>query len=128
MSLAVKENDYLVELEFKALKPAEKKKYLASVMSKAQTAFDLAYKARANETSGSAFLWVSLYSSDAVTRAFRNFITGNHKRRIMSNYRGTKYAWYFGSQNSHGYWDGLNAMCKVLSEHNISCYTCDEWD
>tara|TARA_R110001583_G_scaffold52147_8_gene162215 strand:+ start:2944 stop:3327 length:384 start_codon:yes stop_codon:yes gene_type:complete len=113
---------------FSTLKPIQKKEYLSAVMEKAKYAFDEAYKVRASKTSGSAFLWVSLYGKDAISRAFRNFVKTSHECRIMNNYRGTKNAWYFGSQSSHGYWDGLNAMCKVLSAHGIESFTCDEWD
>lgn len=113
---------------FSALKPNQKKEYLSAVMEKAKAAFNDAYSTRPSKTTGSAFLWVSLYGKDAISRAFRAFVKTNHDRRIMDNYRGTKNAWYFGSQTSHGYWDGLGAMCKVLTEHGIASYTCDEWD
>jgi hypothetical protein len=113
---------------FSALKSKQKKEYFDAVMARAKAGFDEAYARRSSETSGSAFLWVSLYGKDAISRAFRAFIKKHHERRIMSNYRGTKHAWYFGSQTSHGYWDGLRKMCEVLTEHGIDCYTCDEWD
>lgn len=128
MSLVIEEKPALSEDEFKSLTPAKKQAYLKTVMFKAQAAFDVAFEARKNEVNGSAFLWVSLCRSDALTRAFRAYIKKNHERRVMNNYRGTSYAWYFGSQTSHGYWDGLNAMCKVLSAHGVTCFTCDEWD
>ena len=113
---------------FSALKPKQKKAYFNAVMQKAKNAFNDAYPSRASETTGSVFLWVSLYGKDPISRAFRAFVKKNHDRRLMDSYRGTRNAWYFGSQTSHGYWDGLNAMCKLLNQYGISSLTCDEWD
>jgi len=118
----------LDDVAFAALTPSQKKAYFTSIMSQATDSFNEAKHDRAEETSGSAFLWVSLYGKDAISRAFRSFIKANHERRVMNNYRGTKHAWYFGSQTSHGYWDALGAMCDVLTKYKIPCYTCDEWD
>ena len=114
--------------EFKVLSPKIKANYMKQLMALVLTAQTIAEKARAGETSGNAYLWIDLYGKDSLTRSFISYIKKHEIKRIMTNYRGTKKAWYFGSQSSHGKWDGLQAICKVLNEYGINALTCDEWD
>jgi hypothetical protein len=118
----------LTEAEFKALKSSQKKEYFDALIKKTNVAFQNAYQARKSETSGFAFLWISLYSKGAITRAFVAYLKKNNDRPIIRNYRGDRQVWYFGSQSSHGYLDGMRAISTVLDEHNIPCCPCDEWD
>ena len=114
--------------QFKLLKPAEKVNYFKVIMSEAKSNYVSQYRVRGGTTQGNAFLWVSLYGKCPISRAFRSFVKNNHDRRIMNNYRGTKRAWYFGSQSDVGMWDGLRGMCEVLNVYGIECLVCDEWD
>jgi len=113
---------------FAALTPAQKRAVCAELYAGAARALREGMEAsdRRGKSSGSAFLWVSLYGKSKVERAFRTFVKSN--ARMIKNYRGTPNAWYFGSQNDVSYWDGLNAMCKYLTSQGINSYTCDAWD
>lgn len=113
---------------FKAMKPAEKKRFFDELFTKANTARRESEFARRGSTQGSAFLWVSLYGKDSISRAFRSYLKKHHKARIFQNYRGSKYAWYFGSQRDLGVYDGLMSMCQLLSQSGIPALLCDEWD
>jgi hypothetical protein len=114
--------------EFRALKPKSKVQYFDCIMHSANDMYAEQYAIRNEQTQGSAFLWVSLYGKGSINTAFRAYIKKYHARKIMTNYRGSPHAWYFGSQTSVGIWDGLRGMCKVLNTYDIECYVEDEWD
>lgn len=116
--------------EFEVLKPAEKRKYLHEIFrtfnEKVREGKSLS--TRNGQTQGYAFLWVSLYGKDKVSRAFRSLVK-RETGKLFSNYRGSKNAWYFGSQSDLGLYDGLNHAAKWLAnEAKIECFLCDEWD
>ena len=92
---------------------------------------------RNGQTQGSAFLWVSLYGKTSKDRAFRAFVKNAPmliprafltNARMIDNYRGSKNAWYFGSQTNLGEYDGLKSMVNYLNSQGISALLCDEWD
>lgn len=115
---------------FRALKPAEKTRYLSTIKETFTDALEQGKRAggRSGMTQGSAALWVSLYGKDPVTRAFIAFLkkTG---ARVIDNYRGSRKAWYFGIQTDVGVYDGLVAATKHLRDtYGIDCGVSDAWD
>lgn len=114
--------------QFSLMKPAQKKVFFQEILMKAEAEFERSKQSRSGKTQGYAFLWISLYGKDPITKAFRTFLKNNQSRRIIDNYRDSKYAWYFGSQNDLGFYDGLQAMAKYLNEQGICCVTGDAWD
>lgn len=114
--------------QFKNMTKKEQHAFFVSALNDAKAVFEEARRARAGKTHGSAFLWITLCGKDAITKAFRAFVKTYDSRRVMDNYRGTKYAWYFGSQNDLGFYDGVRAMSKHLNSLGISCSAYDHGD
>lgn len=116
------------DADFAALTPSKKKAYLSDLVRRAMEVREDAYSAssRRGMTQGSAFLWVSVYGKSKVIQAFKRYVKANY--RVINNYRGTPYAWYFGSTNDVGQYDALKAMCSFLNDNGITCFLCDEWD
>jgi hypothetical protein len=81
---------------------------------------------RRGTTQGSAFLWIDLYGKSKMDTAFRKIV--KEKARLMANYRGSKNAWYLGSQSDVSHYDGAVAMARYLDANGISASQCDEWD
>ncbi|EQM48827.1 hypothetical protein D051_0853 [Vibrio parahaemolyticus VPCR-2010] len=118
----------LNEAEFKALKPKEKKAYFDKLMQAAKENQVEASRARNGQTQGNAFLWISLFGKDAISRSFRTYVKNHTPNKLLKNYRGTTNAWYFGSQSNLGVYDGLKALAAKLNSFGIPAYVCDEWD
>lgn len=115
--------------QFQALKPAAKANYVGDLVKQAEAIRDSAYRnsERRGRTQGYAFLWISLYGKDAISKAFVAYLNKN-TTKLFKNYRGSKKAWYFGSQSDMGMYDGLKAMATFLNNSGIPCVLCDEWD
>ncbi|MDG3027169.1 hypothetical protein P7410_26535 [Vibrio parahaemolyticus] len=118
----------LTETEFKALKPKQKKEYFDKLMQVAKEDQAEASRERNGQTQGYAFLWISLYGKDAISRSFRTYVKNHTPNKLMKNYRGTTNAWYFGSQSNLGVYDGLKALAAKIDSFGITAYVCDAWD
>ena len=115
---------------FSALAPAAKQQHVSAMYAQFQAEFEQGRQQspRNGKTQGSAFLWISLYGKDALTKAFKAFLK-KQGARVIDNYRGDKNAWFFGSQNDLGFYDGLQAANKVLTQqYGLASYVGDAWD
>lgn len=115
---------------FDALPPAGKTAYLKTIYDafNAELESGRRQSTRNGCTQGSAFLWVSLYGKDSVTKAFAAYLK-KQGARVIDKYRGDKKAWFFGSQNDLGFYDGLQAANKLLTQqYGLGSYVGDAWD
>lgn len=114
---------------FKTMTATEKRKWSKEIFDEFLRVFEEETRnsPRKGQTQGFAFLWVSLYGKYAQDRAIISYVNKNGK--LFKNYRGSKNAWYFGSQSDLGVYDGLvAAVSKVLTPAGISALVEDEWD
>lgn len=113
---------------FEAMSAAERKRHVQSLFDKAKLAYEegRVNGSRRGTTQGSAFLWIDLYGKSKMDTAFRKIV--KEKARLMVNYRGSKNAWYLGSQSDVSHYDGAVAMARYLDANGISASQCDEWD
>lgn len=114
---------------FESLNPSQKKVVIESILNEFNTRFLSAKNSseRNGKIGGFAFLWISLYGKNKLTKAFVSYLKKN-STKIFENYRGSRKAWYFGSQSNLGYYDGLNEASKWLNSIGIDCVLCDEYD
>lgn len=117
------------DAEFGELTPAERKAKIDQIFKEADAVRRESYanSDRRGQTSGYAFLWVNVYGRGKLANAFRRRVK-NSSSRVIKNYRGAKFAWYFGSQSDLGIYDSLKGMTKFLSDQGIECFVDDEWD
>lgn len=118
--------NFITEFQFTTLSAAAKKAYLSEVLSEVHTIKEQS-SARAGISHGSAFLWMDLYGKDAITKAFKALLkTSGFK--IFKNYRGSKFAWYLGSQSDLGKYDAFLNVSKFLNQAGVQCCLSDAWD
>lgn len=115
---------------FAALAPSDKQRHLNAIYAAFNATLTASASAspRRGTTQGSAFLWINLYGKDPLTQAFARFLK-KQGVRVIANYRGAKKAWFFGSQNDLGYYDGLLKANALLAQHyGLHCVVEDAWD
>jgi hypothetical protein len=113
---------------FEAMSPAERKRHVQNLFDGAKRAYDEGRVSgqRRGTTQGSAFLWIDLYGKSKMDTAFRKIV--KEQARLIQNYRGSKNAWYLGSQSDVSHYDGAVAKARYLDANGISASQCDEWD
>lgn len=112
---------------FESMKPAQKKEVLARIYQDA-TDILLQPQPRTGQTQGFAFLWINIYGKDKLSQAFKRFLNNHPSVKVVKNYRGAKFAWFFGSQSDLGKYDSYKAMAASLSANGIDAYLDDAWD
>lgn len=119
---------YSIE-EFKTLSTSSKNAYFKELLVQFRAKMEEGQRlsSRRGSTQGSVFLWISVYGSDVISKAFITYLK-NHGERMIQKYRGDKNAWYFGSQTDVGFYDGLVFANKWLKSYGIQSGVGDAWD
>jgi ribonuclease HIII len=112
--------------EFQTLKPAVKLAYIESLVALYDYEYNKYYDNNPNVNTLSAFIWIELVGNDPITKAFTKHLNKN-TTRIFKNYRGSKIAWYQGSQQNKRVIGAIESATLALSQY-INCFVCADLD
>lgn len=117
---------YVDDTQFSAMSAKAQSLYVDDALHVARRTMETRSE-RAGQSHGAAFLWIDVYGKNAISKAFKAAL----KRagvRIIRNYRGSKFAWYLGSQQDLGVYDAFLNAARMLAAAGVHCSLCDAWD
>lgn len=115
-------NQKLTSEQFKSLKPAQKKEYILKILAAFHENYNRLYDNNEPYKGAWAFTWISLHTKNCpITNALARHLNAT-TNKIFKNYRGSKTAWYHGSQNDLRVIRALeSATVAIALDFGVTC-------
>lgn len=113
-------------IEFKNLQAPAKNRIVEFIINGADSKL-LERIESEREVGLSQFYWFHLDTTDPLTKAVATKLSKT-TTRLFNNYRGSKKAWYLGSQNDRQVIAAFERTVTWLRQQGVKCYLCAEPD